>query len=52
MDRRSLGSWRSNERVPRERALAVMAAAREAGIDFLDDARYGAGGDGRRPLSA
>ena len=43
----SLGSWRTYERIPRERALAVMAAAREAGIDFLDDARYGAGGDGR-----
>jgi aryl-alcohol dehydrogenase-like predicted oxidoreductase len=43
----SLGSWRTYERIPREQALAVMGAAREAGIDFLDDARYGAGGDGR-----
>jgi len=36
----SLGSWRTFERVPRETGVAVMAAAREAGIDFLDDARY------------
>jgi aryl-alcohol dehydrogenase-like predicted oxidoreductase len=36
----SLGSWRTYERIPRERGLAVMRAARELGIDFLDDARY------------
>ena len=42
----SLGSWRTYERIPREAALATMAAAREAGIDFLDDARYGADGAG------
>jgi L-glyceraldehyde 3-phosphate reductase len=36
----SLGSWQTYEHLPRERALAVMLAAREAGIDFLDDARY------------
>jgi aryl-alcohol dehydrogenase-like predicted oxidoreductase len=42
----SLGSWRTYERIPRERALATMNAAREAGISFLDDARYGAGGSG------
>jgi len=36
----SLGSWRTFERVPRETGVAVMTAAREAGIDFLDDARY------------
>lgn len=36
----SLGSWRTYERVPREQGLAVMRAAREAGITFLDDARY------------
>jgi L-glyceraldehyde 3-phosphate reductase len=36
----SLGSWRTFERIPREQALAVMHAAREAGITFLDDARY------------
>lgn len=36
----SLGSWRTFERIPREQGLAVMVAAREAGIAFLDDARY------------
>ena len=36
----SLGSWRTFERIPRETGIAVMEAAREAGIDFLDDARY------------
>ena len=36
----SLGSWRTYERIPREQGLAVMRAAREAGITFLDDARY------------
>ena len=36
----SLGSWRTYERLPREQGLAVMRAARQAGITFLDDARY------------
>ena len=36
----ALGSWRTYERIPREQGLAVMRAARERGIDFLDDARY------------
>lgn len=36
----SLGSWRTFERLPRETGVAVMTAAREYGIDFLDDARY------------
>jgi len=36
----SLGSWRTFERIPRKTGVAVMTAAREAGIDFLDDARY------------
>jgi L-glyceraldehyde 3-phosphate reductase len=36
----SLGSWRTYEVIPREQSLAVLRAAREAGIDFLDDARY------------
>jgi aryl-alcohol dehydrogenase-like predicted oxidoreductase len=36
----SLGSWRTYERIPREQGVAVMHAAREAGINFLDDARY------------
>jgi len=38
--RLSLGSWRTFERIPREDGLAVMLAAREHGINFLDDARY------------
>ena len=36
----ALGSWRTFERIPRDQGLAVMRAAREAGITFLDDARY------------
>jgi L-glyceraldehyde 3-phosphate reductase len=40
VSRLSLGSWRTFERVPREDGLAVMTAAREHGINFLDDARY------------
>jgi aryl-alcohol dehydrogenase-like predicted oxidoreductase len=36
----ALGSWRTYERMSREDGAAVMRAAREAGIDFLDDARY------------
>ena len=36
----SLGSWRTFERIPRETGVAVMRAARDHGIDFLDDARY------------
>ncbi len=36
----ALGSWRTFERIPREQGLAVMRAAREVGITFLDDARY------------
>ena len=40
VSRLSLGSWRTFERIPREDGVAVMVAAREAGIDFLDDARY------------
>ena len=36
----ALGSWRTFERISREEGVAVMRAAREAGIDFLDDARY------------
>jgi L-glyceraldehyde 3-phosphate reductase len=40
VSRLALGSWRTFERIPREAGVAVMAAAREAGIDFLDDARY------------
>jgi aryl-alcohol dehydrogenase-like predicted oxidoreductase len=40
VSRLALGSWRTFERIPRELGVAVMTAAREAGIDFLDDARY------------
>ena len=36
----SLGSWRTYERISRERGVEVMSAARELGINFLDDARY------------
>src|SRR3954452_19129714 len=40
VSRLSLGSWRTYERMSREAGLAVMTAARDAGITFLDDARY------------
>ena len=36
----ALGSWRTFEQIPREQGVEVMVAAREAGITFLDDARY------------
>jgi len=36
----ALGSWRTYERISREQGVAVMRAARDAGITFLDDARY------------
>lgn len=36
----ALGSWRTYERMPRDQGVAVMRAARELGINFLDDARY------------
>jgi aryl-alcohol dehydrogenase-like predicted oxidoreductase len=36
----SLGSWLTFERISRESGLAVMRAAQQAGITFLDDARY------------
>ncbi|HEU4842325.1 MAG TPA: aldo/keto reductase, partial [Ilumatobacteraceae bacterium] len=36
----ALGSWRSFERISRDDGVAVMRAARDAGITFLDDARY------------
>jgi aryl-alcohol dehydrogenase-like predicted oxidoreductase len=40
VSRLALGSWRTFERIGHERSLAVMRAAREHGINFLDDARY------------
>ena len=46
----ALGSWRTYERIPRDRGIAVMTAARDAGIDFLDDARYN-DETGEAPLS-
>ena len=36
----SLGSWMTFEHIPFEEGVAVMRAARDAGINFLDDARY------------
>ena len=36
----ALGSWRTFERLSADAGLAIMLAAREAGITFLDDARY------------
>jgi aryl-alcohol dehydrogenase-like predicted oxidoreductase len=36
----ALGSWRTFEEMPREQGIAVMHAAQDAGITFLDDARY------------
>jgi L-glyceraldehyde 3-phosphate reductase len=40
VSRLSLGSWRTFERIGRQRGLSVMRGAREQGINFLDDARY------------
>jgi L-glyceraldehyde 3-phosphate reductase len=40
VSRLALGSWRTYERISRDQGVSVMRAAREAGINFLDDARY------------
>jgi aryl-alcohol dehydrogenase-like predicted oxidoreductase len=40
VSRLALGSWRTYERISRDQGIRVMRAAREAGINFLDDARY------------
>ena len=40
VSRLALGSWRPYERISRDQGVRVMRAAREAGINFLDDARY------------
>jgi L-glyceraldehyde 3-phosphate reductase len=40
VSRLALGSWRTYERIPYQEGVAVMNRAREAGINFLDDARY------------
>ena len=36
----ALGSWRTYERLPRERSIEVLSHALESGVNFLDDARY------------
>jgi len=50
VSRLSLGSWRTFERISRSAGAAVLLAAREAGITFLDDARYD-DESGRAPLA-
>jgi aryl-alcohol dehydrogenase-like predicted oxidoreductase len=40
VSRLALGSWRTFERIGRDQGVQVMTAARNAGITFLDDARY------------
>ena len=40
VSRMALGSWRTFERMTRDAGVAVLRAARQAGITFLDDARY------------
>jgi L-glyceraldehyde 3-phosphate reductase len=45
----SLGSWRTFEHLPKETGSAILAAAREEGINFFDDARYN-DETGRAPL--
>jgi aryl-alcohol dehydrogenase-like predicted oxidoreductase len=40
VSRLALGSWRTFERISRDQGILVMQAARDAGINFLDDARY------------
>jgi aryl-alcohol dehydrogenase-like predicted oxidoreductase len=40
VSRMALGSWRTYERIPREQGVAVMRAAQQVGLNFLDDARY------------
>ncbi len=40
VSRLALGSWRTYERISRDQGIRVMQTAREAGITFLDDARY------------
>jgi L-glyceraldehyde 3-phosphate reductase len=40
VSRLALGSWRTYDRIGREQGIRVMRAARDAGLNFLDDARY------------
>jgi aryl-alcohol dehydrogenase-like predicted oxidoreductase len=46
----ALGSWRTYERISREAGVAVLQAARECGIDFLEVARYN-DETGRAPIA-
>jgi aryl-alcohol dehydrogenase-like predicted oxidoreductase len=46
----ALGSWRTYERISREAGVAVVEAARDCGIDFLEVARYN-DETGRAPLA-
>ena len=36
----ALGSWRTYERLPRERSIEILGHALASGVNFLDDARY------------
>jgi aryl-alcohol dehydrogenase-like predicted oxidoreductase len=45
----SLGSWRTFEHLPLQAGAAILAAARDEGINFFDDARYN-DETGRAPL--
>jgi L-glyceraldehyde 3-phosphate reductase len=45
----SLGSWRTFEHLPKDAGSAILAAARDEGINFFDDARYN-DETGRAPL--
>ncbi|HZL55427.1 MAG TPA: aldo/keto reductase [Solirubrobacteraceae bacterium] len=36
----ALGSWRTYERLPRERSIEILRHALQCGVNFLDDARY------------
>src|ERR1044072_9307966 len=38
----ALGSWQTDERIPRADGVAVLDAARDVGITFLETARYNA----------
>jgi aryl-alcohol dehydrogenase-like predicted oxidoreductase len=40
VSRLALGSWRTYDRIGRDQGVRVMRAARDAGINLLDDARY------------
>ena len=46
----ALGSWRTYERISREAGVAVLQAARDCGIDFLEVARYN-DETGRAPIA-